>query len=345
MTNANPDREGLDLARKREFPMLDWLCYDNNQQAITGYGYLNENGKLSQIWTRSPLTHNEDIPGNKSFHTDGCSFGLTNQDEIPLLKSYRLDSNLKLHKSVKRCPGHGDVKHGEISGRTTASTTVYTSKLAKALVADIHSFAKKFAASAGLVPVKQPKEALCSRVNTAGIATPFWLTRVYASTIVPEASTGSRPGLLLRAAADITLQRNEWNAVYFGIQFRGPQLMAGAVEILLPEIEIRDGLSLFGDTVFLNNDKEFALVLWNTGSTITLNTSDPIIKLTVDAADTCVYLHSFWSCPKCKHGGRIVNTTTHQGNVDMRRRQLRRSHLHGMQDWNLWLMQEWLLLQ
>ena len=37
---------------------------------------------------------------------------------------------------------------------------------------------------------------------------------------------------------------------------------------------------------------------------MTLNTTDPIIKLTVDASDVPVLLNVFWTCPKCKHGGK-----------------------------------------
>ena len=153
MTNANPDREGLALARQQEFPMLDWLQHDNHRQAVTGYGYVNENGKLSQIWTQSPLSRNTDIPGNKSYYTDGCTFGLVNHDALPLRKTYRMDCNISLTKSVRRCAGHGMVKHGEIAGRTAATTTVYASRLAKALVIDIGAFTKRFVLLAGLVPV------------------------------------------------------------------------------------------------------------------------------------------------------------------------------------------------
>ena len=195
------------------------------------------------------------------------------------------------------------VKHGEIAGRTTATTTVYASKLAKALVIDIGTFTKRFVLLAGLAPVSRPTEAHYA-VNSAGLApVSLWLTSMYQSSTIPNVSAGPRQGLLLHAAAEVTLQRGEWNAVFFGIQFRSAQLLAGAVEALLPDIEIKDGLSLSGDTAFLNNDREFSLVLLNAGETMTLNTTDPIIKLTVDASDVPVYLNVFWTCPKCKHGG------------------------------------------
>ena len=73
MSNAHPNKDKLSQDRKDEFGMLDWLHHDNKKQNSKGLGYVNENGLRSQIWTQSPLCHNQDIPGNKHSRLDACA--------------------------------------------------------------------------------------------------------------------------------------------------------------------------------------------------------------------------------------------------------------------------------
>lgn len=125
-SNAHPNEDVLKKSRQDEFPMLDWLQQDNHLQASMEHGYINENGLRSQIWSRSPLKNNDRFVRNKPQRADGCAHGMENKEGSPLQKAYRLDSNIRLNKTAKRCPGHGLLEHGHIEGGETARTTVYT---------------------------------------------------------------------------------------------------------------------------------------------------------------------------------------------------------------------------
>ena len=107
MSNAHPDKQALRKERDSETSMLKWVVSDNRAQAEMGHGYINENGLRSQIWSQSPLVDNEKIEGNKANRADGCAHGLESKKGEPLQKAYRLDSNIKMAKTAKRCPGHG----------------------------------------------------------------------------------------------------------------------------------------------------------------------------------------------------------------------------------------------
>ena len=82
----------------------------------------------------------------------------------PLQKAYRIDSNFKMVKTAKRCPGHGTRQHGHIEGDETAKTTVYTKKMSKAIVADITIFSRKFTPSSMLLsnPVTEDFVNICT---------------------------------------------------------------------------------------------------------------------------------------------------------------------------------------
>ncbi|CAK0902456.1 unnamed protein product, partial [Prorocentrum cordatum] len=137
--------------RQAEFPMLEWLYHDNVVQDRDGHGYVNENGLRSQLWTQSPLKQNQDTVSNRTRRVDGCAHDCLNANNEPLEKPYKLDSNIQLKKTIRRCPGHGVQRHAVIEGsvpgsssKTAALTTMYTRTMCRALISDITSFARKF---------------------------------------------------------------------------------------------------------------------------------------------------------------------------------------------------------
>ena len=125
MPNAHPNKEQLAKDRRLEVPMLEWLFQDSQKRAKLGRGYAVESGLRSQICFQSPLSKNTSIPGNKSNKLDGCAHGLESKNGDPLQKAYRIDSNFKMIKTAKRCPGHGTRQHGHIEGDETARASLH----------------------------------------------------------------------------------------------------------------------------------------------------------------------------------------------------------------------------
>lgn len=138
------DKVARDKLRKEEGPFLDWLYLDNYVQASHGHGFVNENGFYSEIWTQSPLIKHLQLTRAKQLRTDGCSFELRNHEDLPLLKAYRFDTNIRLNQCVRRCSGHGSRPHAQICGLTSSKTAVYTKQMVNRLVADIGTYASKF---------------------------------------------------------------------------------------------------------------------------------------------------------------------------------------------------------
>ena len=54
-------------------------------------------------------------PGNKNKREDQCQHGLRDGSRMPVQRSLRIDSNMNLRNSCKRCQGHGMQRHGQMS--------------------------------------------------------------------------------------------------------------------------------------------------------------------------------------------------------------------------------------
>ena len=113
-----------------------------------GLGYINENGLRSQMWTQSPLQQNKSIAGNVSRRVDGCVHGLLDDKQNPIEKAYRLDTNMQLKKTERRCQGHGLKRHTVIEHKSgqqdlDKKSAVYTHSMCKALTADLARYAAR----------------------------------------------------------------------------------------------------------------------------------------------------------------------------------------------------------
>ena len=59
-----------------------------------------------------PLRANQELACNRTIRADGCADRLVNGNGELLLKAYRLDTNISLRYTGRRCPGHGTTDHG-----------------------------------------------------------------------------------------------------------------------------------------------------------------------------------------------------------------------------------------
>ena len=299
VTNAQ-DQTKVAADRQQQLPMLQWLHDDNAHQAKHGYGYGNENGLRSHIFTQSPLAKNEEIPGNKRRRTDGCQFGCKDSKGNPVEKAYRFDCNIPLSASIKRCTGHGTRQHGVLEGsKETGLSTVYMKQMVLALLKDICKFLRKFVNHANVSGPCHPAN-VCWTATTTSVS----FTRLDTSARQPlEVSPGNYH---VTPPQTLQFQPREWKALHTGIACSTQEPVKSQLHILHDDLRLLPGLSLLADNIQDPTHADLPITCDDVPQPVSLllhNTSDKVI--TVDATVPCFNLEisHFWTCPKCKHGG------------------------------------------
>ncbi|CAE8712610.1 unnamed protein product [Polarella glacialis] len=156
-----------ELERELDRPSLLWLHEKNKLQDSSGRGYANENPVGSDIFTQSPLLHNQHLSGYKQRQRcDQCQHGSVNEDNEAIQKATFFDANFRRRRTAVRCrTGMHDARpHAQLRGRApgapgdrTSMSAVYPRALCKALVHDFQYFLQFINAYTGMIGYTCPK--------------------------------------------------------------------------------------------------------------------------------------------------------------------------------------------
>ena len=123
---------------------------------------------------------------------------------------------------------------GHIEGDETARTTVYTKKMARAIVQDIIIFARKFTPSSTLLsnPLTEDAVKLCTVHKSNNQQVILNAQRIYAISQLPKWHPGNKAEIFMSSPTDLVFQPREWRMVHFGIVFSPESDLIGAPQIL-----------------------------------------------------------------------------------------------------------------